>query len=197
MFFSAKKNFFRSKRVVRELQQPLDYQLLGRAGGGQWPSSSSRASSSVCRPSACACIYPAACRPRERARSGLAHRRGENDGGMCAQVGWAWRFWPTTQTQSASKSRQRCRRRCSRYCARALCSAPRCLACVYEVERGELAAPPEAGGQTRLVTAQYRWQPHSGAKCPMRPRNVDETVQAIILATDPDEKDFRTLPNSL
>jgi hypothetical protein len=31
----------------------------------------------------------------------------------------------------------------------------------------------------------------------MRPRNVDETVQAIILATDPDEKDFRTLPNSL
>jgi hypothetical protein len=119
------------------------------------------------------------------------------DGVMCAQVGWAWRSWPTTRTQSASKSRQRCRQRCSRYCARALFSAPRCLACVYGVERGELAAPPEAGGLKRLVTAQYRWQPHSGAKCPMRPRNVDETVQAIILATDPDEKDFRTLPNSL
>ena len=54
---------------------------------GRWPSSSSRASSSVCRPSDCACICPAACRSRARARSGLAHRRGEIDGGMCAR--WA------------------------------------------------------------------------------------------------------------
>ena len=41
-------------------------------------------------------------------------------------------------------------------------------------------------------------QPPSGARCPVRPPDADEAISAILLAMpDPDEKEFRTLPNSL
>jgi len=68
---------------------------------------------------------------------------------------------------------------------------------VYELEARCAARSGGLARAYRLVTAQYRSQPHSGGKCPVRPRNVEETMQAMILAIDPDEKDFRTLPNSL
>ena len=77
------------------------------------------------------------------------------------------------------------------YPARAL-PVPACARCYSGAPR--LPARARRRGLRRIVVGQ----PHSGARCPVRPPGVDETIQMVIQATpDPDEKDFRTLPNSL
>ena len=52
--------------------------------------------------------------------------------------------------------------------------------------------------QCEEVAAQLPPTEHSGAKCPVRPPGVDQAIDAVLLAVpDVEDKDFRTLPNSL
>ena len=52
--------------------------------------------------------------------------------------------------------------------------------------------------QCEEVAAQLPPTEPSGAKCPVRPPGVDQAIDAVLLAVpDVEDKDFRTLPNSL
>ena len=87
-----------------------------------------------------------------------------------------------------------------------VCALPPCLSmchCCLTPARARpcpllRGASPACPRRAMKVTVARRGQPHSGARCPVRPPGVDEAIQMVIQATpDPDEKDFRTLPNSL
>jgi hypothetical protein len=56
----------------------------------------------------------------------------------------------------------------------------------------------ETQSECREVASTLPPKHPSGARCPVRPPGGDEIVEAAILALpEPEDKDFRTLPNSL